>query len=444
MEKVIRTINAIHALKHNWAEHGKLASSYNENEFERQHKPIGVVGDKRTPFEKDRDRIIHCAAFRRLQGKTQVFGMGGSDFFRTRLTHSLEAAQIGKGIAIFLGNANSELVEAACLAHDIGHPPFGHTGEDVLKKLMKKYGGFEGNAQNLRILSQLEVRSAKQKKPGLNISRATIDALLKYKIPYSKINKKTKIEKWKFYYDDDKSLVKWASLGAPSAKTRSFECEIMDWADEIAYSTHDLEDGIKVGMITESKISSKIEKKVKMRVEEIYEWDPDVWDEIICKIRKASSQNGTELERKGRRRDTIASLIHLFITSSKAKARKGSSHPSRYQIELKINPKEELMCCMLKKLVWELIITDEHLSTLQRKASIIVTRLFEEFTKFDDEDITFKMYPLDFRERLESAKTRITKFRIACDFISGMTDNYATRMYSRLISGENGSIFDII
>jgi dGTPase len=116
--------------------------------------------DKRSPFEKDRDRIIHSTAFRRLQGKTQVFGLGGSDFFRTRLTHSLETAQIGKGIAIFCGLADTDLVEAACLAHDIGHPPFGHTGEGVLKKAMENHGGFEANAQNLRILFRLKVRAA--------------------------------------------------------------------------------------------------------------------------------------------------------------------------------------------------------------------------------------------------------------------------------------------
>src|SRR5205809_108546 len=118
----------------------KLSNEYDTEELKRLHKPLGYGKGKdvRTGFEKDRDRIIHCAAFRRLQGKTQVFGMGGSDFFRTRLTHSLEVAQIAKGIALYCGHANTELVEAASLAHDIGHPPFGHTGENVLKQRMRK------------------------------------------------------------------------------------------------------------------------------------------------------------------------------------------------------------------------------------------------------------------------------------------------------------------
>src|SRR5438093_5598757 len=180
-----------------WRDCSKLAREYDADEWKRWQAPLGRGDKVRTPFEKDRDRIIHCAAFRRLQGKTQVFGMGGSDFFRTRLTHSLEVAQIAKGIALYCGHANTELVEAASLAHDIGHPPFGHTGENVLKQRMRKNGGFEANAQNLRILDKLEVRTAEPKRPGLNLTRGTLDALLKYKRPYSKVNRKSRIEDWK-------------------------------------------------------------------------------------------------------------------------------------------------------------------------------------------------------------------------------------------------------
>src|SRR6266487_1979435 len=183
-------------------EYAKLSSEYDAKELERFHKSLGYGRwrDVRTAFEKDRDRIIHCASFRRLQGKTQVFGMGGSDFFRTRLTHSLEVAQIAKGIALHCGHANTELVEAASLAHDIGHPPFGHTGESVLKQRMSKPGGFEANAQNFRILNKLEVRTAEPESPGLNLTRAAVDALLKYKRPYDQVNKNDPIEEWKFYY----------------------------------------------------------------------------------------------------------------------------------------------------------------------------------------------------------------------------------------------------
>lgn len=426
-----------------WNEIGRSATSYYEDEWARYYESLGTSEDKRTPFEKDRDRIIHCAAFRRLQGKTQVFGMGSSDFFRTRLTHSLEAAQIGKGIAIHSNQANADLVEASCLAHDIGHPPFGHTGEHVLKELMKDAGGFEANAQNLRILSKLEVRTAKKQDPGLNISRATIDALLKYKKPYSSIDKTSPIDNWKFYYDNDSELVKWATLNAPSDGDLSFECQVMNWADEIAYSTHDLEDGIKVGMITESKISTNIETNVKSKIDET-KWKQSIWDDIISKINQATSHEESATKRKGIRRDLIANLIHNFIIASKATKREGGPYHSRYQYTLQIEPDIETKCKMLKSLVWELIINDEHVATLQRKASIIVERLFKEFTKFDDKDRTREMYPGDYRQRLDQASTDDEKLRIACDYISGMTDNYASRLYSRLIEGETTSLLDMI
>lgn len=423
-----------------WVEHGKLASQYDTTEVERRHASLNFQGDKRSPFQKDRDRIIHCAAFRRLQGKTQVLGMGGSDFFRTRLTHSLEAAQIGKGIALHCGNANAELVEAACLAHDIGHPPFGHTGEDVLKEKMKAFGGFEGNAQNLRIITQLETRSAKQEGPGLNITRATLDAMLKYKTPYSRIDKSKPLDKWKFCYDADEELVKWASIGAPSG-AKSFECQIMDWADDIAYSTHDLEDGIKSGMITAEKIDNRIEKNVKAKMEG--DWNQDVWNDVISKIKDASV-GSTVYEKKGKRRDLIASYIHAFITATSAKKMEGGSYPSRYQCELNIDHKQRIICSALKLLVWELIIDDERVATLARRATIIVAKLFDEFAKFEDGNRTREMYPLDFRERMDKAEDKEAKMRIACDFIAGMTDNYATRLYSRLTGGGSSSLMDIL
>lgn len=164
-----------------------MAISYDSKELARLVPEPRREDDKRSEFERDRSRIIHSSAFRRLQGKTQIFGMGSSDFFRTRLTHSLEAAQIGKGLAINSQKADPDLVELACMSHDIGHPPFGHAGEDVLKKLMEKDGGFEANAQNLRIINLLELKSDKYN--GLNFTRATIDALIKYPVKYSDVDK---------------------------------------------------------------------------------------------------------------------------------------------------------------------------------------------------------------------------------------------------------------
>jgi len=147
-------------------------------DYERVVPDPSKRGEERLDFERDRSRIIHSASFRRMQGKTQVFTVGEADFFRTRLTHSLEVAQIGKGLALRLG-ADPDLVETVCLAHDIGHPPFGHAGEAELNCLMNSYGGFEANAQNIRLLTRLEQKSTDYQ--GLNLTRASIDGQLKYK-----------------------------------------------------------------------------------------------------------------------------------------------------------------------------------------------------------------------------------------------------------------------
>jgi dGTPase len=442
-------------------EYGKLSSEYDVEEREVFGGRIGGAGDRRTIFEKDRAKIIHSAAFRRLQGKTQVFGMGGSDFFRTRLTHSLEAAQIAKGIALNCGHANTDLVEAATLAHDIGHPPFGHTGEAILKHEMRCYGGFEGNAQNLRLLTKLESRTARLEAPGLHISRAALDSILKYKKSYSQIDKTERPAKWKFYYDDDFDAVEFACYDKPQGprdmvteqllpiadtKLKSYECEIMEWADDIAYSTHDLEDGLKAGMISVSKITSKIENKARDKIEEDeFVWDSEIWDEIVNEIKRISRQYDSEKERKGERKDLISGYINSFVNSTKPEKRKDGHRFSRYQYTLVPDERQELKCNMLKCIVWELIINDERVATLQRKAETIVRRLYDEFTQFGDESRTKEMYPADFREKLAGANgDEVKEKRIACDYISGMTDAYAARMYSRLTESEAGSLFDVI
>src|ERR1700677_393711 len=168
---------------------GKIPRGYTLHDADRQFaedKP--EKQDKRSAFEIDKGRIIHSSAFRRLQGKTQVLGAGERDFYRTRLTHSLEVAQIGRGVCNEISNPkdftmDTDLVEAICLAHDIGHPPFGHAGEAKLHQLLKDWGGFNGNAQNLRLMTVLEQKSTRTDYPGLNLTHATLDGLVKYPFP---------------------------------------------------------------------------------------------------------------------------------------------------------------------------------------------------------------------------------------------------------------------
>src|ERR1700722_620788 len=214
----------------------------------------------RTAFQTDRDRIIYSSAFRRLQAKTQVFLSGEFDFYRTRLTHSLEVAQIGRSISSFLRQTSPflnesffidpDLVEGICLTHDLGHSPFGHAGERTLHQLMKPFGGFEGNAQSLRIISET-IYPGLDSRRGMNSSRAFIDGILKYK----RLFREDLAAPNQFIYDEQEYLrifalgeINLSEIGEPN-NFRSLECEIMDWADDTAYCLNDLVDSMNAGFL---------------------------------------------------------------------------------------------------------------------------------------------------------------------------------------------------
>lgn len=223
-----------------------LPAGYRDSDIERyvEEPPKSAA---RSPFERDRARIVHSSALRRLGAKTQVLGAGSGDFVRTRLTHTLEVAQVGRELGKSLG-CDPDVVDTACLAHDLGHPPFGHNGERALDEVAKDIGGFEGNAQTLRILTRLEPKSVHPvtgESVGLNLTRAALDASVKY--PWRENATPTRPDgspTRKFgVYEDDRPVFDWLRGDAPERHT-SFEAQVMDLADDISYSVHDVEDSV--------------------------------------------------------------------------------------------------------------------------------------------------------------------------------------------------------
>jgi dGTPase len=398
------------------------------------------AADDRQAFERDRGRIIHSAAFRRLQGKTQVFGVRYGDFFRTRLTHSLEVAQIGKALALKLG-ADPTLVEAICLAHDIGHPPFGHHGEEVLRARMAAHGKFEANAQNLRVLTQLEVKSVRY--AGLNLTRSVLDGLLKHKAMHRSMPGLNQA-----CYADDADLLNWICAGG-SVEERSFECQLMDWADDVAYSAHDLEDGIFVGMINMQHLQRPSNRDAVIgRVRESAEGRGRSWSDTDV-LRELDWLEGRllELEQlptprhvRAALKDLTSRLINEFVRCVQAAPRLGWTEElsERYRFGLMIPEAQERRCEVLKQVAFVLVFVEPRVTTLAHRAHYMVDRLFEVFQV--EENAT--MYPLEFQDRFAAAQDDTARRRVACDYIATMTDFQAERTYQRLFVPGYESILD--
>ena len=418
---------------------------YNDFDFERiseSNRPE----DYRTPFQIDRDRLIHSSEFRRLQGKTQVFLPGENDYYRTRLTHSIEVAQIGRSICNFVTkqhkdifneeyHIDQDLVESACLAHDLGNPPFGHAGERTLNRLMESYGGFEGNAQTLRLLTDVFYTIGETRR-GMKPSRAFLDAVLKYKAPYSDFEK----PKNHFIYDYQKKYIDFVfgDTGLPNElndpnelnNMKSIECQIMDWADDTAYAVNDLVDSISGGFITIKKLerwrennSSGISKENIKTLDKITEW-----------------------MRKENYKSKFGSQIGEFILACSIDERQTfmDDLTNRYKYVLKIDDKIIERVSMYKHIAVDLVFHSPQLHQMEFKGNKMLEMMFDVFKENYIEEISgIKLLP-DFTDQLivnDSSKTE--RARIVCDYISGMTDAFALTNYKRLFDPDYSSIADI-
>lgn len=414
-------------------------------DFDRQTLERVRKMDYRTPFQRDRDRIIHSSALRRLQAKTQVFISGEYDFYRTRLTHSIEVAQIGRSICHFLQHQSpllsadyyidADLVEAVCLAHDLGHPPFGHSGESTLNRLMRAFGGFEGNAQTLRTLTETLYPGEAGRK-GMNPTRALLDGVLKYKTLYSELSQPER----HFLYDDQQGVLQFVfenqsfpkalSPGAQRDAFRSIECQIMDWADDTAYSLDDIVDGIRAGFITREKLQT---------------WAGSV------SLNKTEQRHLSTMEEeiaRGSAQRTFSRKIGEFISACRLVETENfmSARTNRYRYNLMVDAEVRSEAEFYKRLATDIVFDSPQLHQLKFKWNHILERLFTALREnyFPADRTTHKLLPLPVHQRLAGMKGEAGRLRTICDHIAGMTDGFAIRSYKRLFDPDFGSISDII
>lgn len=455
------------------------------------------IDDIRTEWERDYSRIIHSAAFRRLQSKTQVLGLGESDFYRTRLTHSMEVAQIGIGILKFLrhkyalaknsvgANAKeiydalpeSALMGSVCLAHDIGHPPFGHGGEVALNICMRDFGGFEGNGQTLRILSRLAHYSEEN---GLNPTRRTLLGVLKYPANYSKtlneaicpvpatpswLSKADEHKPPKCYMDTELDIVKWVLKPLSDFEKEEFtkvnkinkakhfkpmykslDASIMELADDISYGLHDLEDAIALKLIT------SIEWDNYFNNEETYSKldDDNLTAEKVfndCGLDYQQLKNDLFSDKSYLRKKAIGKLVHTLITHTEIVETNNNFTTSLIKWNAKLEDNYERLRKIIFDLVMDKVIQSSNVQQLEFKGQKIVIDLFQAIESDPD-----RLLPEKTRAKLEQIKQDYQSFdnqdykkrraRLICDYIAGMTDDYATRLYEKFYHPHKGSIFD--
>ncbi|MET8900462.1 deoxyguanosinetriphosphate triphosphohydrolase [Streptomyces sp. NPDC048232] len=393
----------------------------------------------RTAFQRDRARILHSAALRRLAGKTQVVTPGeGSPMWdaspRTRLTHSLECAQVGRELGAALG-CDPDLVEAACLSHDLGHPPFGHNGELALNTFAEDCGGFEGNAQSLRLLSRIEPkRFTEDGSVGLNLTRATLDAATKY--PWPRGAHPTDPASRKFgVYDDDRPVFEWLRKDAPGARI-CFEAQVMDWADDVAYSVHDVEDGLHAGHIDPNCLLADPEREAVFEAA-VGRYVPegtdhaelaDALDRLLAQDWWPHGYDGSAVA-QARLKDATSQLIGRFCLAAETATRAayGGGRLTRYTAELVVPRETQLECAVLKAVAVRYVMQRTEQEALRADQRIVVAELAEALTARAPDGLDPQ-----FRALFDAAADDRARKRVIVDQIASLTDASARSLHARL------------
>ncbi|MGW0334725.1 deoxyguanosinetriphosphate triphosphohydrolase [Streptomyces sp. NPDC003011] len=393
----------------------------------------------RTAFQRDRARVLHSSALRRLAGKTQVVTPGTRSQVwdaspRTRLTHSLECAQVGRELGAALG-CDPDLVEAACLSHDLGHPPFGHNGEQALNEFAEDCGGFEGNAQSLRILTRIEPkRFTAEGSVGLNLTRATLDAATKY--PWPRGAHPTDPASPKFgVYEDDRPVFDWVREGAPGARI-TFEAQVMDWSDDVAYSVHDVEDGLHAGHIDPNCLHAEPERQAVFAVA-VGRYVPADTDpaELAAALDRLQDQewwphgyDGTAVA-QARLKDATSQLIGRFCLAAEAATRAayGTGRLTRYGAELVVPREIRLECAVLKAVADRYVMQRAEQERLRADQRIVVAELAEALTARAPDGLDPQ-----FRSLFDRAPDDRARKRVIVDQIASLTDASARSLHAHL------------
>lgn len=427
--------------------------------WESRQTSLGSDERERNDFSRDRARVIHSAFFRRLQGKTQVLGLGESDFYRTRLTHSIEVAQVASGIVDNLRHNSAlsgfhqwlpaqTLIEAIALAHDIGHPPFGHGGEVALNYVMQNHGGFEGNAQTLRICTKLGEYSEKS---GLNLTRRTLLGLLKYPACYSVVVDNTiykpelapiNIDSFKppkcvfdcdvgslnFIFDPvspDKLLFQSVqAVNGKHAKTKykALDTSILELADDIAYGVHDLEDAIALRLVDD-----------RIWRAEVYDLFIDPLSNYPLREKIAEITENLFSGASKTRKKAISFLVGYFIKNCVLQKRNLFTN-ELLDIEARMVDCAARELNVIKNFVVKHVVKAVEVQTLEYKGQQMVVRLFEAISNNPSRLLPKKYY--------EDYLAQDKDVRVICDYVAGTTDDYATKVYHKIFTPSTGSIFD--